>query len=55
MSHSAAVSELGGAEMLLGQLLVSSVYCHIVITVLRLCFGNEQLMKMFGTTCHTGP
>lgn len=43
---------LGGVEMLLGQTLVSSLYCHIVITVLRFCFGNRQLMKMFGTTCH---
>lgn len=44
--------KLGGAEMLSGQLLVSLVYCHIIITVLWLCFGNRQLMKTFGTTCH---
>lgn len=46
---------LGGAAMLLGQLLVRAVYCRIVITVLWLCFGNKQLMKMFGTTCHASP
>lgn len=43
---------LGGAEMLLGQMLVSLVYCQIIITVLWLCFGNRQPMKMFGTTCY---
>lgn len=36
---------LGGAEMLSGQLVVSWVYCHLIITVPWLCFGNKQLMK----------
>lgn len=50
--HTVLLSQTGWIWDVAGQLLVSSVYCRIIITVLWLCFGNRQLMKMFGTTCH---
>ena len=43
---------ISGAEMLPGQTLVSVVSCRLIIAVLWLCFGNRQLVKMFGTSCH---